>query len=171
MKNINIIYPECDTTRRCIFLAGPIQSAPDWHKDAITILTEYSAINDDFDIATPKLINKTVSFHYPAQIAWESKYLKQAAETGVILFWLANPIEEHLDPSRSYAQTTRFEIAEWFGKKVNNPSIQIVVGIEPGFHGARYIKQRFQNDLGIAVYDTLRETCANAYYLLKQKGS
>jgi hypothetical protein len=171
---MKVIRPLEEYVAPTIFLAGPIQSAPDWHSDAIQYFIDLkkmmSPYTDDV-IASPKMLDKPEEFYYEKQVAWESKHLKQAAETGVILFWLANPIEEHLDPSRSYAQTTRFEIAEWFGKKVNNPSIQIVVGIEPGFHGARYIKQRFQNDLGIAVYDTLRETCANAYYLLKQKGS
>lgn len=150
-----------------IFLAGPIQSAPDWHSDAIKTLEDLLSKEDDLDfvVASPKMLNKPEEFYYNKQVAWESKYLKHA---DVILFWLANPIPEELDPTRSYAQTTRFEIAEWFGKKCcdKKGNINIVVGIEPGFHGERYIRQRFEVDLNMKVYDNLTDTCNAAVKIL-----
>jgi hypothetical protein len=98
---MKVIRPLDETTNKpTIFLAGPIQSAPDWHSVAIKNfeqLHEYVS-NVEFDIASPKMLNKPEEFYYDKQVAWESKNLANAAAGGVILFWLANPIPEELDP-------------------------------------------------------------------------
>lgn len=169
---MKVIRPLEQTNGPTIFLAGPIQSAPDWHSDAVDYLTElYEKLEGtvEFDIASPKMLDKPEEFYYDKQVAWESHYLKNSADKGVILFWLANPIPEELDPTRSYAQTTRFELSEWFGKSCYDESIKIVVGIEPGFHGERYIKQRLRDDSGIWFFDNLKDTCHHAVNLMIQK--
>ena len=67
------------------------------------------------------------------------------------MFWLPNEVE-HVD-GRSYAQTTRFELGEHFGK---NPE-KLVVGIEPGFTGEKYIRLKL-SQIGIETYTTLADT-------------
>ena len=55
---------------------------------------------------------------------------------------LLNMIKLYHWKTRSYAQTTRFELGEWYGKGMDN----FVVGVQPGFHGERYIKYKFEQD-------------------------
>lgn len=161
---MKVIRPGEHTTNPTIFLAGPIQSAPAWHNDAIEFLIHFSNNNAAYDIASPKLLEKPKLFLYDAQVSWETKYLKHSADTGVILFWLANPIIDELDPTRSYAQTTRFELAEWYGKSCYDKNIKLVVGIEPGFHGERYIKYRMSNTM--PIYDNLKNVCEHTWSYL-----
>lgn len=135
---------------KVIFLAGPIQSAPEWHLDAIKLLKD-----NDIVIACPKVSTYPVDWSWDKQYDWETKYLKMASENGVILFNLTNAIENN--PNRSYAQTTRFELAEWYSKKLHNSNINIVVAIEEGFHGSRYIKKKCEDF--IPVFNSLEEAC------------
>jgi len=101
---------------------------------------------------------------YRKQVTWESEFLDRAARLGCIMFWLACETEH--DPERSYAQTTRFELAEWVTRSFYwNPHPKIVIGIEPGFPGERYIRERCcekrsLGNLGIfKIEDTLESTC------------
>jgi len=157
---MKVIRPGEHTTNPTIFLAGPIQNAPNWHEDAINYLEQYMKEYDieDVDIACPKLWKKQDDFNHSEQIDWESHYLDHSASYGAILFWLSNPDPNiQLDPSRSYAQTTRFELGEWFGK-CQFIDTCIVVGIDSEFHGARYITKRcIDND--IQVFNSLENTC------------
>lgn len=132
-----------------IFLAGPIQGAPDWHSKAIGLL-------DGYPIASPKRPDDSWKFDFEAQVDWESKCLEQAARTGCILFWLAK--EETHHPDRAYAQTTRFELAEWITRK----RYRVVIGIEPGFSGERYIRHRMLDHSNWHIFGTLEETCQEA---------
>ena len=79
---------------------------------------------------------------YEQQVAWGVEIPgRQAARQGAILFWLA---KEHLHfCDRAYAQTTRFELGEW----LNAAPASVVVGIEPGFSGERYIKKAVARSL------------------------
>jgi hypothetical protein len=143
-----------------IFLAGPIQGTHSWQTDACNYIQYYSGI----DIANPRR-NEWVKtdFDYSEQVEWECKYLNQAAHEGVILFWLAAEKEHHLD--RCYAQTTRFELAEWYTKSLYEKDIKIVIGIEDGFPGARYIKYRTD----LPIYETLAETCQSAIKIIENR--
>lgn len=128
-----------------VFLAGPIQGAPDWQAQAIKLIGEW----DNLAIANPRTPDP---FHgdYEIQVRWEWHHLGLAALQGRILFWLAcqDPSEDH-DPDRAYAQTSRIELGEWIGRSLDE-GISFVLGIEPGFSGERYIRQR----LG-AMYATM----------------
>lgn len=150
--------------KNVIFLAGPIQGAPDWQKDAIEILLEVP----NLIIANPRRseLNKD-DFNYNQQVEWESKYLDIASTGQGILFWLANPIEQI--NGRSYAQTSRFELGEWYAKYMLSDDVILHIGIEEGFHGERYIKKKFETTR-IWIYDNLYEMCndkVDSYKFLK----
>ena len=156
---IEIIRPLEDSIENfTIFLAGPIQGAHDWHETAITYLSNY--IYKPLCIAVPKTINKPKEWTYDKQVEWESKYLNKASQNGIILFWL--PIEFNKFDNRSYAQTTRFELAEWVTKQKFNNSINIVIGIEPGFHGEKYMRKRIsEENTNIVIYNNLIDLCGH----------
>lgn len=124
---------------KTVFLAGPIQGAPKWHEKAIEHLAKYVK-DKTFTVACPKKNYQEGKFVYNLQVDWETHYLNAASKNGVIVFWLAN--EATKVEGRQYAQTTRFELAEWLTKASIDPSIQLMIGIENGFSGDRYIKQR-----------------------------
>lgn len=147
-----------------IFLAGPIQGAEDWQKSAAEIIWK---LNPNICIASPRRDYLDGEFVYEKQVDWETHYLGQAAKKGVILFWLAK--EQNHDHERAYAQTSRFEIAEWKVRHENNGA-KLVIGIESGFTGARYIKRRFSQDCpGVPILDSLKQTCAKAVELIKDR--
>lgn len=143
-----------------IFLAGPIQGAPDWQKVAIKLIQQASGVT----IANPRRHYLDGEFDYAKQVDWETNLLNQAAENGVILFWLAK--EEIHDCDRAFAQTSRFELAEW---KVRHQTqgTRLVIGIEPGFTNERYIRRRFGQDCpAVQIFATLKETVKAATELI-----
>jgi hypothetical protein len=143
-----------------VFLAGPIQGALDWHAEAIAW---FAANVPTLIIASPRRAYAPDEFDYAAQVDWESHYLRRAASCGAILFWLAR--EAIAVPDRSYAQTTRFELAEWKVRHERD-GIRMVIGIEDGFSGARYVRQRFGQDCPrVPVVSTLIEACRLAAQL------
>lgn len=139
-----------------IFLAGPIQGASDWQARAIEIL--HSA-NPDLVIASPRRDSFGERFDYREQVDWETEYLRRAGFNGVILFWLAK--EQEQIPGRSYAQTTRFELAEWVTEH-KYTGAKVVIGIEEGYSGARYVRHRLREYDGIPVVDSLETVCQEA---------
>lgn len=150
-----------ETTDKIIFLAGPIQGSSDWQKEAIAIISE---AKKEVTITSPRKEYLDGTFVYNDQVDLETHFLNQAAKNGVILFWLAKESENV--PGRAYAQTSRFEIGEW---KVRNQLglAKLVVGIEEGFSGAKYIKRRFMQDCpGVEISDNLRDTCLRALNIL-----
>ena len=138
-----------------IFLAGPIQGAEDWQKRAIELI---SIGNPSLNIASPRGDYSKRKFDYDIQVDWETHYLNLAAGSGAILFWLAKE-KEHIS-GRAYAQTTRFELAEWVTKYKFNKKLKLSIGIEPGFSGERYIRKRVgQDHPEIKIYSTLNDVC------------
>lgn len=155
-----VFYPpnivECD--EGIIFLAGPIQGAALWQDEAIKIIRQ---IDDKLNIACPRrpIMNKQDfgPTEYAQQIDWETHYLRKAGSSGVIMFWLSKEFE-HI-PNRAYAQTTRFELAEWKIRHERDGA-KLVLGIEAGFGNERYIRRRFSQDCpDIIIYNSLQETC------------
>jgi hypothetical protein len=151
-----------DLSGPLVFLAGPIQGAPNWQTDAAALLLPR------VHVANPKQPDMgQADFgpeRYRQQVEWEHHHLEKAGRQGVILFWLAKEIEHRCD--RAYAQTTRFELGEavtlhrWQG-------IKVVVGLEAGFSNARYLRQTIATKApGIPLGSTLPETCAAALALL-----
>jgi len=149
-----------------IFLAGPIQGTYDWQKDAINIIQNSAP---EVYIASPRkqidLGGEFTQELYNEQVDWETYHLRKAGETGVILFWLAREAEHRCD--RAYAQTTRFELAEWKMRHERDGS-KIVVGIETGYTGSKYILRRFSQDCPeIPILHSLEDTCREAISVLR----
>jgi Nucleoside 2-deoxyribosyltransferase like len=140
-----------------VFLAGPIQGAPHWQAEAIHWFTEHAPA---IHVASPRRLDRSREFDYAAQVDWETHYLRRAAISGVVLFWLANEAESI--PGRAYAQTSRFELAEWKVRHERDGT-RLAVGVEEGFSGARYIRHRFSQDCpNVPLVSTLTEVCAAA---------
>lgn len=153
-----------DVSGPVIFLAGPIQGATDWQAEAIRYLAVKSA---SIHIASPRREYLPGEFDYAAQVNWETHNLRRAAVSGVILFWLAR--ESVSISGRAYAQTTCFELAEW-KVRYERDNIRMVVGIEEGFSGARYIRQRFNQDCPrLPIVDSLPVACDTALELASSK--
>ncbi len=147
-----------------IFLAGPIQGAPQWQARAISLLSRHP----EASIASPRRQTTGGEFtdaDYNVQVDWEHVYLERAGRDGVILFWLAAEAEH--DCGRAYAQTTRFELAEAVTLH-RLRGIQVVVGIDPGFTGARYIRRTLAKKAPlIPIVGTLEAACAAALELIR----
>lgn len=143
-----------------IFLAGPIQGAPDWQSRAIEIFKKMKPVH----VASPrrpiKFFGDFAEKDYHAQVEWEHHYLDYAAKNGVTMFWLANAIR-HI-PGRAYAQTTRFELGEAVARHYLK-GIKVVVGIEKGFSSERYLRKTIGSKApDIPIPDLLEETCRRA---------
>ena len=146
-----------------IFLAGPIQGAPDWQSEATRIIHE---IEPSIVVASPRKNYPEGTFVYGDQVDWETYFLRKAGETGVVAFWLANQAED--TPGRSYGQTSRFELGEWKVKHENDPEkVKLALGIESGFGNEHYIRRRFAQDCpSVHIVDTLGAICHNAVTLI-----
>jgi hypothetical protein len=150
-----------------IFLAGPIQGVHTWQQQAIEHIQRTAP---DVHIASPRrLMYDEPGFDFDGQVDWETFHLRKAGRHGVILFWLAKETEHRCD--RSYAQTTRFELAEWKVRHERD-GCKVVVGMEEGFTGGRYILRRLAQDCpGIPVCATLQETCEQAVRLAREQAA
>ena len=144
-----------------VFLAGPIQGAPDWQAEAISVFT---SLKPDITIASPRR-ETFEGVSYDEQVDWETDNLRRAGRSGVIMFWLAKE-QEHL-PDRAYAQTSRAELFEWKIRHERDGS-KIVIGVQEGFSGAKYIRKRFGQDCpDVPVLSSLEETCKKVLEMLE----
>ena len=128
----------------CIFLAGPIQGAPDWRGDIL---------NRDWpgDVMFLDPAQRGITdFNHQEQVDWETENLNYCDE---ILFWI--PEEAEKIPGRDYAQTTRAELGEWLAKS-SMCGKKLIIGIYPDFPGRQYFVERATRDYGISqIYDNL----------------
>lgn len=155
-----VVRPE----RPVIFLAGPIQGAPDWQQVAIDYIRSHAP---DVDVASPRRPNAVKADFaeggYYAQVEWETALLERAVKRGVVLFWGAK--EADPIPGRAYAQTTRVE----FGIHLVHAmyGAWLAVGVEEGFSGARYWRYQVNKKTPwINVRSSLEATCADAITLI-----
>jgi len=134
--------------RPSVFLAGPIQDAPDWQSEVIEALSDRR-----ITIYNPRTPDP---WHgdYSGQVRWETDHLWAAS---VVLFWLALPSQPPSE-GRSYAQTSRFELGEWFARSKQDGRFRLVVGIESGFPGERYIRTRLAGVQNITICSNLEES-------------
>ena len=65
---------------------------------------------------------------------------------------------------RSYGQTTRFELGEWFGKGMDT----LVVGVQPGFHGERYIKHKFKQEYNYEIKTNIKKLTIDIIQKIKE---
>ena len=160
MELITPVSPEKDyADKKIVFLAGPIKGAPDWQSQAIKDLADL-----DVYVANPRREN-VQNFNLDLQVGWESKFL---AVADVIMFWI--PPKDTDIVGRDYAQTTRFELAEWAAKThYNRTRKQIVIGIDDSFFGKSYIVKRLATE-NIMVYAGYTDTLARVRTLLTSGG-
>lgn len=161
----SIFYPPHQvsvTDQPLVFLAGPIQGTTNWQARAVELI---GAVAPGIAIANPRREYLPGDFVYAAQVDWETFMLRQAANNGVILFWLAKETEHN--PERAYAQTTRFELAEWATRAQFDRNVRLVVGIEEGYSGARYVRHRLRQDCPwLVIHSELQQTCLAAARLV-----
>lgn len=145
-----------DDRRWMIFLAGPIQGAPDWQKEAITLFDKYGW--NDHVVASPRRDEDSWQGDYEGQVEWEHHYLNRAAYKGTIMFWC--PKEAVHDCNRDYSQTTRQEMGKWFELSSESGYAPVVVGLGEGFPGAKYITHDLTNHYShiLPIYSTLEDT-------------
>lgn len=138
-----------------VYLAGPIQGAVNWQAEAIEILGDLSP---ELHVASPRA--KDFKGGAEKFLAWEQQALVRAAADGVVLFWLAKETKHHC--SRTYAANARFELGE-LAVKAGTGLLSVVVGIEQGFPGWKYLQRRLTLSYPqIPICRTLRQTCAVA---------
>jgi hypothetical protein len=168
-----IIAPEyVDFDSPLIFLAGPIQGAQRWQDQAVKLIWSYDA---GINIANPRRTSESYTKGdftpemYNEQVDWETHYLRLTAKkNGVVLFWLAR--EDEHSCHRAYAQTSRFELAEWKAEHMYNGT-KLAIGVEQQdgkdlFTGSRYIRRRMSQDCPeVPIFSTLEETCSEAVRL------
>lgn len=130
-----------------VFLAGPIQGAPDWQGE----IGQYIDL-ESVEWLSPRRDNyeMTDSNYDTMQIDWETDALNYA---DIILVWIPEPVKNIY--GRSYAQTTRFEIAENLahGKKM-------IIGTYKDFPGRKYFEYKvgkYDNIIGNKICDSLDE--------------
>lgn len=125
-----------------VFLAGPIQGAPEWQNEAPKLISHANCT-----FLSPRR-DSYEGFNWEEQVAWETIGLKIS---DVILFWIPEAIEKI--EGRDYAQTTRTELGEYLalGKKV-------ILGIHQDFPGRRYLATKAAQ-YGVNEVHTSLEEC------------
>lgn len=147
-----------------VFLAGPVQGAPDWQSELATkLLRSGFAMN----VASPRrhdLEDPAVRAAFDeaakhAQIDWELDNIKRALKFGVLVInFVAQDPNVPYPAGRSYSQTTRFETGgailglEFYNEGRPNPNIAL--SIDPDYQGgnADYAR-RIAKRNNVPVYD------------------
>lgn len=138
-----------------VFLAGPIKGSERWQDEAIKYLSQKAP---DINIASPrKSLDRAKDYtenDYIIQADWESHYLRQSANNGVILFWFAKETTHYC--KRPFARTTRIEFGEWMAHH-ELEGTNLVVGFETSFDGDKYIRHRLKDYPKVKVAEKLRD--------------
>ena len=90
-----------------VYLAGPIEGAPDWQSEALERLL---SLDPSLNVANPRRPLAPGEELASEQIDWETGYLRRAEQHGAILFWMAAE-RDHV-PWRAYAQVARAQLFE-----------------------------------------------------------
>lgn len=126
-----------------VFLAGPIQGAPEW---------QYTLPELDNVVWLSPRTDKWLlnDFNHTEQVQWETDALRMA---NIVLFWIPEEVE-HVE-GRAYAQTTRFELGENLarGKRI----VLGAYGECPGRKYFEYKATKYKNVIGGKVCYTLDE--------------
>lgn len=158
-KELNIEAPD-----PAIFLAGPIQGAPNWQQEAVTM---FAALNyergGDVHVLNPRRETLEGDFNYLEQVDWELDGLQKAAKFGSVLFWFAaRDLKSKAQKDRCYAQTSRVEFGMLTGWLDYVPSINVSIGIEPGYIGSEKYFRKRAHDYRMPVFSSLEDTCRDA---------
>lgn len=148
-----IVSPERkEVEGAAIFLGGSITGAEDWQSEAVNLIINHANVFNPrrpwFGTAEDREPDKPDIF--VEQADWELDHLEKA---DVVLFWL---------PKDTWGRTSRFEIG-----RITGQGKPIVVGIEEGFPGERYLRYVLEHRLGLKTHRTLQETCREAVGLIR----
>ena len=140
-----------------LFLAGGIDRAPDWQKNAISYLKEkYNKMN--LAVLNPRRSTPFSTEDYNArteQVEWEFMHLRYA---DAILFWF---------PENAPCTTSLFELGFWLNTS------KVFIGINPGHYKERSVKTQVdllnKSRIGIkvVVHSTLESTVDSAVSFIK----
>ncbi|HEX2614916.1 MAG TPA: nucleoside 2-deoxyribosyltransferase domain-containing protein [Nitrososphaera sp.] len=174
MKKVEVHYPpqfaNLPDEEPAIFLAGPIQGAPDWQEKAVKTFRKID-LPWPLHVFTPRVprvsSSQEISHSYERQVMWEKRHLEKARDIGAVLFWFAAKDDSLPYPEgRAYAQTSRIELGRVFGWR-DLMATTIAMGIEPGYQGSvNYIKS-MADEYGIHIYDDLASLCrASVHFMI-----
>ena len=144
-----------------IFLAGPIQGAPEWHRKFYDLFKiKYDELEKqytnlpysipDVTIASPKRdsgLEKTLE-GYEEQVKWETTYLEEAGKSGVVIFWFVNKENTTYNDDgteRSYGKTSRMEYGEWKTRH-DLLGLNVILGLDTEWQTEKYFKTRIKQD-------------------------
>lgn len=156
-----------------VFLAGPIQGAPDWQTAAINIIAKEKCTSQpgtNLHIANPRREYFDDTFNYDKQVGWERAGIKRAAKNGAVIFWFAAQDKSlPYEAGREYAKTTRKEFLWVQGKMDENPFINVTVGKEPGYIETDRYFDYCLKETKLPVHETLAEVCFHALHLIAKE--
>ncbi len=140
-----------------VFLAGPADDNDDWRMNAVVL---YREMKPDVLVAVPGMrLSLPASASFNQHVRWRRTHQWWASACGVILFWLPRTLSG-FDPSL-------IEVGEWLAAH-SYRNVKLVVGIEPGFAGEAYLRQRIYHDFrDVPVVATLNEACAQCVEFLR----
>ncbi len=142
--------------RPVVFLAGPIQGAPDWQTEAVDIISSRTVA--EVIVANPRTDDYR---DYESQVSWEQRYLRRAKKLGGIAFWCPAETTDCPSPNpvdRSYAQTTRIEFGKVTGWLDYDSEAIVSIGIEEGYSGSDKYYRYDAEQYGLPIHSTLDET-------------
>ena len=136
-----------------VFLAGPIQGAPDWQGDAIAELSK----NQSIDIISPRAARdervEMTDEEIVSQAKWQATYIQKTITDGVFLCFFPKAIEENAQ----YAQESLLLLGTIIAK-VQTQSV--FVGIEEGFANRHAIVSLLMSHYpSLVIYTTLQSLC------------
>ena len=148
-----------------VYLAGPVEGAPDWQQEALVRLAD---LDPSLNVANPRRTLAPGEELASEQIDWEMGYLRRAEQHGAVLFWMA--AEGERVPWRPYAQIARAQLFEYKARH-ELAGARVVLGIEENFSGGAYIRRRFEQEaVGVPLFRTLEECCVAAAHLARRAG-
>lgn len=160
MKNFYTPPHTIDTPEHTplVFLAGPIQGAPDWQTSfAVNLLSQHP----DIAVASPRRTPEDQArFDADEQVTWEHRALEKARRFGVLAFWWAaqNLNDVSYPTGRAYAQTTRIELGKAIGWRAAQLDLPVIIGFDPEYTanggGSEGYIRREASMAGIAIHDS-----------------
>ncbi len=145
-----------------IFLAGPLNSAPQWQRQASCMIFNRMK---KVTVCSPRMISheeQGCDYTFTRQRAWERYYMDRAAEYGTILFWMPEVDPQHDYKGLTYGATTRFELGEWMTRASLDKSINVEIGAQEGFNTIHTIAYDMQRLLPEKVLHTSLSSLVDA---------
>jgi len=154
------------------FLIGPCLGGGDWQMGATLGLErrlggQCTVVNPSWYAAGHPLLARRAESQpglFEDSNAWERYYIELAiktAEQGCAVCWYPREsTAQPRDDGQPYARDSYGEVGELRGRKMCDPGIRFVVGIEEGFPGESVMRKNFNRALGrdFVVHSTLDAT-------------